>query len=153
LGYREAFEEAIAALSRAAVAVVLDDDMAGVPAEALAAPGHLLYLGTRLPEAARVARIVLPTTNLAEEDGTFVNRDRRVQRYFQAKPAPGMARPAWWILGELLAALERGGPFLSASEAFDLLAREEPAFSGLSYDRLGTLGAVLPEARPAGVGA
>jgi len=153
LGYREAFEEAIAALSRAAVAVVLDDDLAGVPAEALAAPGHLLYLGTRLPEAARVARIVLPTTNLAEEDGTFVNRDRRVQRYFQAKPAPGMARPAWWILGELLAALERGGPFLSASEAFDLLAREEPAFSGLSYDRLGTLGAVLPEARPAGVGA
>jgi len=48
---------------------------------------------------------VLPIANVAEEEGTFVNRDGRAQRYFQAKPAPGMARPAAWVLGELAAAL------------------------------------------------
>ncbi len=153
LGYREAFEEAVEALPGAAVAVVLEDGLDGVPAQALAGVGHLIYLGTRLPEAARAARVVLPTTNVAEEDGTFVSRDRRIQRYFQAKPAPGMARPAWWVLGELLAALGQGGPFLSASEVFDWLSREEAVFGGLSYDRLGTQGVVLPEGRPAGVGA
>jgi NADH-quinone oxidoreductase subunit G len=156
LGYREAFEAALEALPGAAVAVVLEDELDGVPAEALAEVGHLIYLGTRLPEAARAARaarVVLPVTNVAEEDGTFVNRDRRVQRYFQAKPAPGMARPAWWVLGELLAMLGQGGPFSSAAEVFDWLAREEAAFEGLSYDRLGTQGVVLPEGRRAGVGA
>jgi len=30
-----------------------------------------------------------------------VNRDGREQRYFQAKPAPGMAQPAAWVLEQL----------------------------------------------------
>ena len=30
---------------------------------------------------------------MAEENGTYVNRDRRIQRYKQAKAQPGMARP------------------------------------------------------------
>jgi NADH dehydrogenase/NADH:ubiquinone oxidoreductase subunit G len=38
---------------------------------------------------------------VAEEEGTFVNRDGREQRYFQAKPAPGMAQPAAWVLEQL----------------------------------------------------
>ena len=97
--------------------------------------------------------MVLPVANVAEEDGTFVNRDRRVQRYFQAKAAPGMARPAWWVVGALLALLELGGPFDSAAEAFAWLAAESRGFAGLSYETLGTRGAVLAEARPAGVGA
>ena len=40
---------------------------------------------------------------MAEENGTYVNRDRRIQRYHQARSQPGMARPAWWIAGEVLA--------------------------------------------------
>jgi len=91
--------------------------------------------------------------NVAEEDGTFVNRDRRVQRYFQAKSAPGMARPAWWVLGELLAQLKLGGPFDAAAEAFAWLAAEEDRFRGLTYESLGTGGAVLPEQRSSRVGA
>ncbi|MGH7676255.1 MAG: hypothetical protein ACREMV_13375, partial [Gemmatimonadales bacterium] len=69
----------------------------------------------------------------------------------QAKATPGMARPAWWVLGELLAELGRGEPMVTAAEAFDLLAREESAFAGLSYHLLGSRGAVLPggTARPA----
>ena len=36
--------------------------------------------------------------------GAFVNRDGRIQRFWPAKAAPGMARPAWWVAGEVLAA-------------------------------------------------
>ncbi len=39
------------------------------------------------PQALPAAPVVLPVTNVAEENGTFVNRDRRVQRYHQAKAA------------------------------------------------------------------
>src|SRR2546427_691757 len=62
---------------------------------------------------------------------------------FQAKPAPGMARPAWWVLSELLAQLDGGGQFASAAEAFDALAAATDAFRGLSYARLGAAGQVI----------
>src|SRR5205814_753962 len=80
-------------------------------------------LGTVLPPVAREAAVALPIANVAEEEGTFVNRDGRVQRYFQAKPAPGMARPGWWALGELLPEAERPA---SAADAFTQLAAAEP---------------------------
>jgi NADH-quinone oxidoreductase subunit G len=99
-----------------------------------------------LPEdgsaAARSAAVVLPIANVAEEEGTFVNRDLRVQRYAQAKPATGMARPAWWVLGELSAAAGAGDPPTSAADAFEQLASEVEAFAGLSHAGLGATGRI-----------
>jgi NADH-quinone oxidoreductase subunit G len=91
----------------------------------------LIYAGTVLPDGARNAAVVLPIANVAEEDGTFVNRDGRVQRYFQAKPAPGMARPAWWVLSELAAAAGRGERVASAGEAFERLSASVDGLRGL----------------------
>jgi NADH-quinone oxidoreductase subunit G len=150
LGFQEDFDAALRAVADAALVVVLDEGLDGVTREALAQAGNVVYLGTTLPDAGRAARVVLPVTNVAEEDGTFVNRDRRVQRYLQAKTGPGMARPAWWVLGELLAELGRGEPLASAGEAFERLAAGEAAFAGLTYQRLGYRGAVL-DASPAEV--
>jgi predicted molibdopterin-dependent oxidoreductase YjgC len=95
--------------------------------------------------------VVLPITNVAEEDGTFVNRDGRVQRFFQAKAAPGMARPAWWVLGELLSELDLGESFTDSAEAFERMADIESAFAGLSYQQIGYRGAVIEGAHAAGV--
>src|SRR5438445_264091 len=89
LGYSRAYASALAAAETAAVVLVLDE-----PDIAVRTAGKLVYVGTVLPERARDAEVVLPIANVAEEEGTFVNRDGRVQRYFQAKPAPGMTRPA-----------------------------------------------------------
>jgi predicted molibdopterin-dependent oxidoreductase YjgC len=96
------------------------------------------------PDGLRNADLVLPITNMAEENGTYVNRDRRIQRYNQAKSQPGMARPAWWIAGEVLAG---PGPSPSApataAEAFVLLGERWPAFAGLTHADLGFTGRVL----------
>ncbi|HEV8305161.1 MAG TPA: 2Fe-2S iron-sulfur cluster-binding protein [Gemmatimonadales bacterium] len=102
LGYTRDYAGALKAAESAAVVLVLDDAECAVKTA-----GALIYAGTTLPPeaAARAADVVLPIANVAEEEGTFVNRDGRVQRYFQAKPSPGMARPAAWVLGELAAAL------------------------------------------------
>jgi NADH-quinone oxidoreductase subunit G len=151
LGYREAEGAWANAVADSSVLLVLDDDLHGMERDVLERAGNVIYLGTALPEAARGARAVLPVANVAEEDGTFVNRDRRVQRFFQAKATPGMARPAWWVLGELLAQLDVAEPIGAASEAFDRLAGTEKAFAGLSYGRLGYRGAVVGDAKPAPV--
>ncbi|HXI33751.1 MAG TPA: hypothetical protein VNH63_06690, partial [Gemmatimonadales bacterium] len=76
-------------------------------------------------------------------------RDGRVQRYLQAKPAPGMARPAWWVLGELLGNGERG--MGTAAEAFDLLVQSVDGFAGLSYAELGLGGKKIATNKGAGV--
>ena len=106
LGYTRDYATAIAAAKTAAVVLVLDD-----PDCAVETNGALIYIGTVLGADApcRTAEVVLPIANVAEEEGTFVNRDGREQRYFQAKPAPGMAQPAAWVLGELVAAMGLAG--------------------------------------------
>jgi len=102
LGYTRDYAPALAAAKTAAVVLVLDD-----PDCAVETNGALIYLGTVLGEnaACRRADVILPIANVAEEEGTFTNRDGRTQRYYQAKPAPGMAQPAAWVLGQLAAAM------------------------------------------------
>jgi NADH-quinone oxidoreductase subunit G len=98
LGYTRDYAQALATAKSAAVVLVLDE-----PDCAVETDGALIYIGTVLGEdaACRRADVILPIANVAEEEGTFVNRDGREQRYFQAKPAPGMAQPAAWVLEQL----------------------------------------------------
>jgi NADH-quinone oxidoreductase subunit G len=102
LGYTRDYAGALEAAKSAAVVLVLDDSDCAVQTN-----GALIYVGTVLGAEApcRSAEVVLPVTNVAEEEGTFTNRDGREQRYFQAKPAPGMAQPAAWILDQLVKAM------------------------------------------------
>src|SRR5213083_137871 len=102
LGYTRDYAAALQAAASAAVVLVLDDPDCAVKTE-----GALIYAGTTLGADAplRHADVVLPIANVAEEEGTFTNRDGRAQRYYQAKPAPGMAQPAAWVLGQLASVL------------------------------------------------
>jgi NADH-quinone oxidoreductase subunit G len=139
LGYTRDVDAALEAAQHAAVVLVLDD-----PAAVVRTNGKVIYLGTRMPDAnTQGPDVVLPIANTAEEDGTFVNRDGRVQRYLQARVAPGMSRPGWWVLGEL--ASDAAEAPASAAEAFTQLAGAVDAFSGLSYQALGLRGRVLAE--------
>ena len=149
LGYRPDWSAAMRELPNAGVVIVLDADLAQEDQSLIsAAPGILVVLGTVFPEGLRNAELVLPVTNMAEENGTYVNRDRRIQRYNQAKSQPGMARPAWWVAGEVIAG---PGPSptapATAAEAFELLAERWPIFAGLSHADLGYTGRVLGESR------
>jgi hypothetical protein len=55
-----------------------------------------------------------------------------------------MARPAWWVAGEVIAG---PGPSASApstaAEAFQLLGDRWPVFAGISYADMGYTGLVL----------
>ncbi|MGH7627799.1 MAG: 2Fe-2S iron-sulfur cluster-binding protein [Gemmatimonadales bacterium] len=154
LGYGRDWAAALAATRDAAVVIVLDAELSPSDEAALAAaPGALVLLATVPPGALRDAALVLPVTTMAEENGVYVNRDGRAQRFQQAKAAPGMARPAWWIAGEVLAG---PGPDAdapaTAEHAFELLGRAWPIFGGLTHASLGFTGRVLSEAAPAPAG-
>jgi hypothetical protein len=145
LGYSADWPTALRELPNAGLVIVLDADLAqSDQAMIAAAPGSLVMLGTVFPEGLRNAELVLPITNMAEENGTYVNRDRRIQRYNQAKSQPAMSRPAWWVAGEVIAG---PGPSPSApataAEAFELLGERWPVFAGLSHAEVGYTGRVL----------
>jgi predicted molibdopterin-dependent oxidoreductase YjgC len=93
------------------------------------------------------AELVLPVTTMAEENGTYVNRDGRVQRFQQVRGGPGIARPAWWVAAEAWAKVAPGRDVpATAAEAFAALAEDIPALAGLRYETLGLTGRSLTNA-------
>jgi NADH-quinone oxidoreductase subunit G len=122
------------------VLVVADDDLDGLTVQDVSRASQVIVISTTLPEAATDAAVLLPITNFAEEEGTFTNLRGRVQRFMQGKPAPGLARPSWLVLGDLLGALGEQESFYLPADVFANIAQSHSAFSGLSYERLGMRG-------------
>lgn len=120
--------------------IIVDADLTPADAAAAQQASSVLYLGTRMPEGLSRADVVLPLCNMVEEEGTFTNLRGRVQRYLQAKAAPGLARPAWFVLTDIVAALGEPAAHRQAREVFGAMAAAHPAFAQMSYDTLGLRG-------------
>jgi len=136
-------------LSEGDVLIIADDDLSGLDTSAAAKASAVIVIGTTVPKGIENPAVVLPITNFAEEEGTFTNIRGRVQRFTQAKAAPGLARPTWLVLGDLLGAMGAQEQFFLPSDVFANLASSKPQFSGLSYDTIGMRG--LPVLQTAGV--
>ena len=155
LGYGRDWSGAVAAARDAAIVLVLDADLSASDIAALGSVnGALVLLASVPPDGLRSAELILPVTTMIEENGVYVNRDGRAQRFQQAKVPPGMARPAWWIAGEVMAG---PGPDAdapaTADEAFAMLGKAWPIFAGLTHASLGYTGQVLRDGVAAGAGA
>lgn len=140
LGMTSSWADALAAAAGALLVIVLDADLDDADVAALSQVTHVVHFATVPDARLQTAALVLPVTTMAEEQGVFVNRDRRAQRFLPARPAPGMARPSWWVAAQ---GWTRGGANRSApgtaSEAFGAL---EP-FAGLGYRDLGLTGRIV----------
>ncbi len=149
-GYRRAggedgrggLEEAAA---HAGVLLVVGDELADAPADFGTGAALFVYVGQFGSPAARNAHFVLPAATFAEMEGSFTNVQRRVQRFWPAVQVPGMARPAWQILGVLLAGLTDAGAPGTAADAFAALGEVAAEFRGIGWADLGANGMVLPE--------
>ena len=89
------------------------------------------------------AHVVLPSAVYAERDGTFTNFEGRVQRLNPAFAPRGAALPAWQIYQRLGQALGESDDYASAEAVLMELATAVPAFSGMSYAKVGDLGQML----------
>lgn len=125
------------------IVLVLGDELDDAGTDFGANAKLFIYVGNVLGDAARNADFVLPATNFAEMEGSFTNRDHRVQRFWPALQVPGMARPAWQIIGVLLAGLESGAAPSSPAEAYGTLASLNSEFGAVRFEDLGGDGALL----------
>jgi NADH-quinone oxidoreductase subunit G len=144
-------EQPLDGLQEGDALLVAGHDLTEADAGALARAAVVVLVGTAMPQGLPRADVILPIANAVEEEGTFTNLRGRVQRFLQAKAAPGLARPSWYVLADLLGAIGEPAQYFTAGEVFTALATANPAFAGLSYDVLGLRGRpVAGTAEPAG---
>jgi predicted molibdopterin-dependent oxidoreductase YjgC len=91
-----------------------------------------------------LAHYLLPGNAHAEKRGSFTNIKGRVQRFMKAVEPPGNARPEWEFLHELVFNVTGQNGFVSIEGLFNQMAREVPAFAGLTWAGLGDQGASVP---------
>lgn len=127
------------------IVIVLRDELADCDASFGGNAALYVHLGAHPTAAAQAAHFVLPTSLHSEQEGSFTNFDGRVQRFWPGLHAPGAARPAWLVLSALLAHRGAGTMTNTAAEAFATLVASLPAFAGLSFESLGTQGAIVNE--------
>src|SRR5687768_10681371 len=122
------------------VLVIVDHPLSDADLAAARQASAVVFVGTTLPAGLTNVVAVLPIANFSEEEGTFTNLRGRVQRFLQAKAAPGLARPSWFVLADLLASLGETTSYFVPSDVFSSLASSHAAFAGLSYDTIGLRG-------------
>ena len=147
LGFKKT-KDLLGGMAQGDALVIAGEDLAGVDASALSRASDVIVISSVLPEAATEASVVLPITNFSEEEGTVTNLRGRVQRFTQARQAPGDTRPSWLVLGDLLGAMGKQSNFFLPSEVFTKLASSSKSFAGLSYDTIGFKGLPLADAPP-----
>jgi NADH-quinone oxidoreductase subunit G len=105
----------------------------------------IVYIGTEMNSwAKKNADVLLPGRTHAEKEGTFTNKNNRVQRIMIAVHAPELTKPEWMILTELIQSLGKDADFESAPAVFDTLGSTIEKFKGLTYSNVGSHGCPLP---------
>ncbi len=131
-------------------------------------------------EQSHKATVVLPSATYAEINGTFVNFQNRVQRIkpavatLEQERLPGdfavsrldkfgahndrwtkgtrfNARPAWKVISQMAKVLGSEFGYDNTEEVFDDMAAKIPALAGMSYEIIGTHGAVVGQSEEVAV--
>ncbi|MEG3135909.1 formate dehydrogenase subunit alpha [Rouxiella sp. T17] len=89
-----------------------------------------------MSRTAEYADVVLPGCPSVEKEGTFVNTERRIQRFYEVMPPLGDSLPDWRILTDLAARLGHPWYYTHPSQIMDEAAGIAKAFAGVSYPRL-----------------
>jgi NADH-quinone oxidoreductase subunit G len=104
-----------------------------------------LIVSDILPSATtRLAHYLLPGCAHVEKRGTFTNGKGRVQKFMQALQPRGDARPEWEVLHELVFHVTGQDGYATIEGLFNLMAKEVPAFNGLTWAGLGDTGVMVP---------
>jgi NADH-quinone oxidoreductase subunit G len=127
---------------KAIVSVGEDLAAAGLTAAQLAKVA-IVYLGTHANAASTAAKVVVPTLMVFEKNGTFVNQQFRLQKFFKAVPGPAGAIDDVAALARLLAASGGAAVAPEINALWTTLAAEVPALATATFANLPETGLLL----------
>ncbi len=95
--------------------------------------------------SSKYADFMLPIQSFAERDGSFVNGERRVQRFYTAQGPMGQALPAWKLFGSINQALGISQLKPSAAAVMLELSQNIDVFADMRYQALGKVERQFPD--------
>ena len=105
--------------------------------ECLASAPFLVCQDIFPTETTRFAHVIFPAAAWSENDGTFTNSERRVNRVRTVSEPPGISKPNWWIFKEIAKRMGHDWASNSAQELWDNEISElAPQLAGIKYSRL-----------------
>jgi predicted molibdopterin-dependent oxidoreductase YjgC len=135
------------ALPELELLVVLEDDVVarldGVGTVSIA------FLGAVRNRTSKQAVLVLPTSHAVEQDGSFTNRQDRVQRIRRAVDPAGDSAPAYVVLDRVASALGASIGTSLVAGSFNAMARAVTRMKGMEFKGLGEGGLLLASVAPA----
>jgi NADH-quinone oxidoreductase subunit G len=125
--------------------IVFGEDVTkhGIGADLLAKLDTLIVSDILPNKTTEAAHYLLPGCAHAEKRGTFTNVKGRVQRFFKAVEPRGDARAEWEFLHELVHNVTGQNGFVSIEGLFNQMAKEVPAFNGVTWASLGDTGVTV----------
>jgi NADH-quinone oxidoreductase subunit G len=103
-----------------------------------------LIVSDILPNATtKLAHCILPGCAHAEKRGSFTNTKGRVQKFMKAVEAPGDAHAEWEFLHDLVSNVSGQNGFVTIEGLFNQMAKEVPAFNGVTWQSLGDTGVTV----------
>lgn len=125
--------------------IVIGEDVTrhGISAELLGKLDTLIVSDILPNQTTKLAHYLLPGCAHAEKRGTFTNGKGRVQKFMRALEPRGDARPEWEFLHELVFQVTGQNGVVSIEGLFNQMARDVPAFAGLTWAALGDAGVTV----------
>ncbi len=125
--------------------IVFGEDVTkhGIGADLLAKLDNVIVSDILPNKTTEAAHYLLPGCAHAEKRGSFTNIKGRVQRFLKAVEPRGDARPEWEFLHELVHNVTGQNGFVSIEGLFNQMAKEVPAFEGLTWASLGDTGVAV----------
>ncbi len=98
----------------------------------------LIYLGSKQNRLAQKADYTLPVTNHAEQYGSYVNSEQRLQKVYRALLPSGDVQPGWQAILSLLKPQLTAAPptYSDVEDVWGQLREKIPALKGLSFYEL-----------------
>ena len=126
--------------------IVFGEDVTkhGIAANLLGKLETLIVSDILPSETTKLAHYLLPGCAHVEKRGTFTNGKGRVQKFMKAIEPRGDARPEWEFLHDLLFNVTGQDGYATIEGLFNLMAKEVPAFDGLTWAGLGDSGVTVP---------
>lgn len=126
-----------------AQAELLDDDPA--TRSWLSQVETVIYANLFDDGISELADYVMPIQSFAERDGSYVNGERRVQRFYTAQGPIGQSLPAWKLFGGLRQEVGAGHLKPSAAAVMLDLSANVDSFTGISYKELAKVKREFPD--------
>ncbi len=96
-------------------------------------------------ETTPYADVIFPDYAWGEEEGTFTNSERRLQRVRGPLKAPGEAKSHWWVLQELAKRMGGNmGDWQSSHDIWEEIRSLTPSMAGISWPRIEEVGLQWP---------